>query len=213
MKRVLSVILIMLLCLTFAGCGDDVKGTVKNKKQNAVFKSGKTDGMVYENTFLGVGCELPSGWTFYTDKQIEELNKAVAENADQQFADDLEKVDIIYDMSAYSGDGSAVIGVTLEKYTEKKIKELDMDTYCNNTIRAFRDSYDKNGFTNHEGTVITANIGDKEYKGINVWVSNGVSKVYTKSVFIKKGKYVACIFANAKSQDTVDNLIKEFYLL
>jgi hypothetical protein len=213
MKRILSAVLAVLMIFALAGCGKDVKGTVKNKDQNAIFKSGKTDGMVYENTFLGVGCELPAGWTFYTDKQIEELNKSVAESADKDFADDLSRVNIIYDMSAYSGDGSAVISVTFEKMTEKKVKELDMEGYCKNTVKAFLDSYDQQGFTRHEGAAITAKIGTKECHGINVWVANGTQKVFTKSLFMKKGKYIACISANAKSQDTVDNLIKEFYLI
>lgn len=213
MKKIFCLILAIIMILGLTACGDEVEGTVKNKDQNAIFKSGKTDGMVYENTFLGVGCELPSGWTFFTGEQIAELNKTVAESVDQQFAEDLEKTDIIYDMSAYSGDGSATISVSFEKRTEKKIKELDLDTYCKNTIKAFRDSYEQQGFSSSEGTVITEKLGDKEFKGINVWVSSGAQKVFTKSIFIKKGKYIACISANAKSQDTADNLIKEFYFL
>lgn len=213
MKRILSAVLAVLMVFAVAGCGgDEVKGSVKNEEENTIFRSGKTDGKVYTNDFLKMGCELPSGWTFYTGEQIAELNKGVAENADGQFADDLNKVNIIYDMSAYSNDGAAVIGVTFEVMTEKKIKELDLKEYCQNTVDAFLETCEKQNLK-AEGKVITAKIDGKKLNGINVSAKMSVQSVYTKSVFIKKGKYVACISANAKSQDTVDNLLKEFYFI
>lgn len=211
MKRFFAMLLALVTVICFAGCGnDDIKGTVKPKSQSTKeFVSGETDGSVYENEFLGLGCQLPSGWYYHTEEQIKQINQAVAESADEEFANALEKADIIYDMSAYSNDNSATISVSLEKGQE----DLDLKKFAEETIRVAQESYTSLGYSDFEGEVTSAEIEDKKFTAVNISVQNGANRVYTKSVYIKCDQYIACIAINARSQDTVDNLLKEFYLL
>ena len=38
------------------------------------FLLGTVNGNVYENSFIGIGCELDKNWNFYNEEQILEVN-------------------------------------------------------------------------------------------------------------------------------------------
>lgn len=205
MKRFICVLLSGLVLLSLLGCNKDkTDGSLKKKVD---FTFGKTKGSVYENKLIGLGCEIPDGWKFYSDEKIKQINGIALDSADEKLAEELKNVQLIYDMWATSPDGSSSIIVNFEKREKSELKALNLK-------RVMRDSLEKLQQTQElEGETTTITIDGKEFAGLSLTMKSGANKMCQKQMAVKCDGYLGIVIFTAGSHDTVDNLIKEFYLL
>ena len=208
MKRLLAILLTFIMVVGFSGCSDDDKKT--SSKPSAQKKSPTYEGVIsgnkYENYKVKLGCELPAGWSFHTKKEIEEINKQATDSANSQLAEDLKNADLIYAMSAYSSDNSATVKVTLEK----KSQLSDLEALAKNTVLATKNAY---GELIKSAIVSETLIEKKSFVSTDISFLSGPTTIYSKTLYDVCDSYLVCITISAKSQNTVDNLVKEFYLL
>ena len=212
LKLIAMGISISIILLLLGGCNkENLRGSVSKVEKQSVF--GTTIDSVYENKFIGIGCKLPSDWKFYTDEEIEKINGFAKETLDKDTVEAMESVEIIYDMYAYSSDGSSNINVTLERKTASQLKKMDLDEVMVNVLKRVEDAYKNAGFTNFSGEIVEIEIDDKKFVGGKTTVTNGPNKICQKQILIKCDQYVASVTVTAGSHNTVDNLLKGFYLV
>ena len=132
MKKLTALFLAALLTVSLTSCGlftatevDDVRGTINQNdsvtnstdsatSSQAEFSIGTTTGNTYENEFLNLGCMLSTGWNFYTDAQIAELNNITTDTLGDDYKAQIANANIVYDMFAIDQTGNNIY-VILEK--------------------------------------------------------------------------------------------------
>lgn len=81
MKRTLALILALVLCLSLGACSSDPAETVpaSGDSESAALSRGAVNGNVYTNKSLKLRFDLPSGWSFYSEEEIAEVNNMTRE--------------------------------------------------------------------------------------------------------------------------------------
>ncbi len=239
MKKTMGFILSMALLLTAAGCGsdEDVRGTVEpaatdaaeateatetaeateaaeaDEEATEAFEFGEVSANVYENKVIGLGCELSSDWTFYTDEQILEMNSLALEAMDEEAAEMVADATIIYDMYAMHSDGMSSINVNLENvgvasyalYSEKDSLENAKDILV--------DSMENMGYENASAELTTVTVAGEEFDALSTTASISGLDMY-QLIFVKKcgGKYFANITVTTFGEDFTQDVIDSFYI-
>ena len=223
MKKIIAVLLAVLMIVSLSACGktpteDDVRGEqTKNEStpQNSEveFSLGTVEGPVYENRFIGLGCRLKEGWTFYSDEQIRELNNVATELAGEEFEDLMKNADLIHDMYATSSDQMSNINVNLEKAQMLQLAAIDLASNFENAFAILEQSFSNMGYTNISHEVGTITIDNKEFTSLSVTGEiNGV-KMYQKQIAVKCYGYLANIAVTTFNEDTTDDIYADFYVV
>ncbi len=222
MKKILAFLLCAVVIFVFAGCGSevDVRGEIDSAGVSAVsevssgaereLSLGNTSGNNYKNEFLGIGCRLDEGWTFYTQDQIYELNNIVTDSFDEDISEQIKNATIIYDMAATDNMGGT-INVNLEKLSTVASIVYDVENYIDSVLSQLEDAMAQIGFTLESCEKISVNFAGKTEKGIKGIMSVDDIKVYQKLVCIKRGNYMANITVSSVSEADVDALLAKFY--
>lgn len=105
MKKLLSILLIVAMVFTMAGCSLDIKGLLGGLSELPTTTPSKTltrgtiEGTVYTNEFLGFTFTRPSSWVYSTDDEIAAaLNIGLEALGQEKFKESLENSDSLYDM-------------------------------------------------------------------------------------------------------------------
>ena len=109
MKKLIVIMLCLMMMTSLIACSKspsegEVRGeqTTNEKTQEESeaetsekeFSLGETDGLVYENKFIGIGCTLEDNWSFYSDEEIMELNNYTADVAGEDYEKIMEGADL-----------------------------------------------------------------------------------------------------------------------
>ena len=129
MKKWMTMILSFMMALLLVACSgaeEDVRGEQSESEtiEEKEFSMGETDGLVYENKFIGIGCTLEDDWYFYTDDEIMALNNYTAGVAGEEYVEIMEGSDLIYDMYAMNDNQYDNINVNLEKMNRSELDSL-----------------------------------------------------------------------------------------
>lgn len=100
--------MLLVVCCIFTGFAETIDTQTLFGKE--------TDG-VYENTFIGLGCEL-SGWYFYSEDDIARVNQWTKENMPEKVNEILEQAGNITIMAAESESGRQNINIQLQYIKE-----------------------------------------------------------------------------------------------
>ena len=188
------------------------EATTENTTE-AQFSLGAVEGLNYENKFIGIGCNLPSDWTFYTDEQIREINNMALDLAEEDFEAAMANAQLIYDMYATSNDQLKTINVNLEKVDAVTLAMIDLaDVYKQNEA-LMKQGLENMGYTNvtfDEGTVM---IEDETFACMRITAQyNGVT-MYQLGFATKCNGYVANFTIATFNADYTDNILSYFYLI
>ncbi|MBQ3231160.1 MAG: hypothetical protein IJB49_09125 [Clostridia bacterium] len=227
MKKILSLVLVTLFILSFTACGgdEDVRGTIstvsgasetaessKADENNNEFAMGTTNGSVYENSYIGIGCRLDSDWTFYTDEQIKELNQITADKGGEEFAEIMENADIVYDMFVQKTNGDNM-NVNLEKVNAITLAALDMSTFYNEEMKkTLKQSLESVGCTNVEMEDTEVVIDGKKFVAVKITSEMSGVKMYQTNFAIKCSKHIASICITTMNGDSASSIIEKFYI-
>ncbi len=149
MKKLLALLLALMMVFSFAACGE--KETADNKTDagdKSSFTFGTVENNVYENEFIGIGCELPSAWTFYSEEDIMELNNITMSYMDEDFQEAIENATLLYDMYAQSSNGLNNINVVLQKIPQIQLDTLDLEDTFELGFNQAKTALENMGYTN-----------------------------------------------------------------
>ncbi len=233
MKKLLALLMILVMLFSFAGCGEekDVRGEqTDNTKSDVVsedetdsqdeeteseaeFSMGSVAGLKYENKFIGIGCNLPEGWSFYTDEQIKELNNVAIDMAGEEYEEMIKDASIVYDMYAESSNQMDNINVNLEKGTALQFAAFDVVENYKAIASTVISSYENMGYTNCEYEISEVTIDGKKFDCMNFTAEiSGLTMNQTMISIKCSNNYVANI-AVTSAENNVADILNAFYLL
>lgn len=177
------------------------------------FSLGAVEGINYENKFIGIGCNLPSDWAFYTDEQIRELNNVVTDMAGEEYKDLMESATIVYDMFATSSDQVSNINVNLEKADPLTLAVTDLADSLEQSIPMVKQGLENMGATVTEAEVGTVMIDGEEFDCLRV-----TAEIYGLSMNVltfgkKCNGYMAAVSITATSEDALQEILDCFYVI
>ena len=186
MKRTIALILVSFILL--ASCSKSgIRGKISNN--------------VYQNSFIGLGFNLPEGWSFYTDKQLKDLSASA------------ESENIVYDMRVYNSENINSVGVNIENVGIEYNTSTDVKTYLLNTMSGIDTSLSSIGYEGVTCDLTTIKIGKTEYPAMKISASIS-SMVLNQLVFcIQKEEYMINIAATSFGEDKTAELVSYFYLV
>ena len=88
MKRVITILLVLCMMLSFASCGSKNEPAPQNPDNGSQSEAvqldesklkGETSDSAYTNEYLGLRIVLPAGWSFYTEEQMAMVNNMTAD--------------------------------------------------------------------------------------------------------------------------------------
>ena len=235
MKKVFVFLLAALLVCALTACGEkeDVRGDIipggdeaesttttttaaaDDEEEEVAFELGATNGGVYENEFLGIGCRLSSPWAYYTDEQIREANNVSLDMAGEEVKEQLKNASVIYDMMAQNTETGGTVQVVLEKVgAANALAALaDPQAYYDAAAPTIRTGLSNMGCTNIDIQVVTHTIGGKSFPGMSLVADINGTKMYEKQLVLVKGDHLACITFVAVGADDTNAVLQNFYLM
>ena len=227
MKKLLALLLISTCVINLAACGspkstevngiletDETTSTESNAadEQEVDLSIGKAEGNVYKSEFIGIGFNLPSGWTFYTDEQIRELNNFTTDMLEEDLQKAIQDANLIYDMYAQDASGNNV-AINLEKVSALGSVIHSEEDYIDASLPALKDALTSVGFSTVTTQKINVTLAGETHPAISIVASNGQVTVYEKVVCKKIGNYIACIAIATPNTDITDSVLNQFYAL
>lgn len=230
MKKFLAILLAAAMMMCFTACGfgrvmdaiDEIQdgNTVSQSifddfddaEPDAEFSLGSNDGSVYRNEFLGIGFNLPEGWTFYTDEQIRELNNIATDALEGDIAEQLENSSVIYDMQA-SDQGGSNVNVNLEKMSLSNSIIHDAESYVSESIGGIEEALKQLGFSEVISEITTTYFAGEERTAIEIVCTGEGIELYEKVVVMEVGRYIACVTAATVNENNADDILSNFYSL
>ena len=236
MKKISVVLFALILASTVYGCGseEDVRGEITStveessteetvateetaevedttEAEEKELELGATEGSVYENAFIGIGYQLPDGWTFYTDEQIMELNNATSEMAGEEYQQLMEEVSIIYDMFATDADGLNNININMEKGNPVQLLALDLAQNYEAAMSTMKSTYENMGYENFEYEIGTIDIDGEEVVSAHITVEINDVSVYQTLFAVKCNGYLANVAVTSYFDDITADILGNLY--
>lgn len=215
MKRVFSLLLSIAMLLSMSACCLPMD-QLTNSLQNIIpaqssFALGTTDGQNYENTFIGIGCNLERGWSFATEEEIREVNNLVEDVLDEDLAEALKNADVVYDMMATSLDQTHNIIVTMEKVNPIQLATLDIAKNYEVIYPPIEQSFKDMGYKNIMHKVDTITVDGKEMDALIITADIHGINIYQTTFCIKCNGYLASVGVTSVGVNTNAKLLDTFY--
>ena len=214
MKKLLAILLAGVLVFSMTACAgnEDVSGQIIGNETEIAVSLGKAEGNVYESDFLGIGFNLPEGWSFYTDEQIRELNNLTKDMADDDVAKQLAEARLIHDMYAMDSTGSSTT-IILEKMSAISSTIVDEKTYAASSSRQIPKALESLGFTNVKTSIGSTNLCGNEHVTIDITATSSNGVLYEKVICVNVGQYIACITVTSLDEASTATILANFYSL
>ena len=225
MKRILSVCLVVFLLLSLCACradeeqirgeqiqGNQSAGDTQPPSEGPEFSLGSTSGVTYENAFIGIGCNLPEGWSFYTDEQIRQINNITADAVGEEFQELMEQATVVYDMYAVSADGLNNMNVNLEKVPQIQLLVLDLEENLKKIGPTLQETMENMGITDYTYETGTKTIEGKTFTCLNCHGTISGIDMYQTILNIKCNGYLASVTICTFGENQIDQMLENFYL-
>ena len=174
------------------------------------FSLGSAVGSTYTNDFLGLSCTLPSGWEYYTDQQILEMNNLVGDAVGDDIAETLSNAAIIYDMMATKPDEGASISVNLEKHTALQLIGIDLQQTLEAQIPTIETAFSNMGYENVSVIYQKVIVDGKSYDALVTNANVMGSDYYGVTFAFVKGSYIANVSVGCMAADYTDVYLSYF---
>ena len=229
MKKILCLLLALALTLSLVACGstgadeDDVRGEIvggntdndtnsdasADENDKPGFSLGQATGNTYKNDFLGISCTLPSEWTFYTEKEILELNNITSDFLDEETKELLENANIIYDMYASTGEGST-INVNLEKVPANMMSSVNIKQTLESQKDSLVATYEQMGYTNVQTSVTKVTIDGKQFDALTISASIAGYDFNAAIFMFQKENYLAAVSLGGLGDNQIETYLGYF---
>lgn len=176
---------------------------------------GTTQDGVYTNEFLGIGCQIPEDWTYYTEEEIAEQNRSVLEALSDL---EMEGVDLealegreLMDMFALDAIGNNV-SVSISKMSVFEALALTAEDLVEAAEEGVLALYQGMELTDTTTAIETYNAfgEDRPVLRITVPMEEGLN-MYQTILIIKEGLYYGTINVTSPGEDITDEVMSWFY--
>lgn len=211
MKKLIAFLLLLTMTFTFCACqGDNPAQQPIAEKE---FSLGVTSGDTYESEFIGIGCELEDGWTFYSEEQIKQLNSAATDMAGEEYQKLVEQATVVYDMYACDASQLNNININLEKAEPSEIESLNFKENFELLAPTITQTFENMGYTNAEYEVTTVNVDGKTLDALRTTAEIQGIKMYQAVFSVKCNGYIASAAVTTYYEDTINDILDRFYWL
>lgn len=204
MKRFLISLCAVVLCLTLVGCS--------SSSLPAHFSMGTTEGLVYENSFIGLGCQLPEGFAFTSAEELEDLNEVTPDMSEDERNTLYSQADTLYLMQANNEEGGGV-GINLENTEAKGATVTSAKGYMATAKNELPSAMQSMGFTDVTITENPLTFAGKEYNALQVSGSIYEEKFFQNYICYEVDKYLVIVSYGAYGEDVVKALTEAFYAI
>lgn len=177
------------------------------------FALGTVSGQVWENEYLGLGCEFPDSWFFSSEQEIAELNGMTLEYIPEDYTEQMKNADIVYDMLARSQAGIANVNVIFQKLTALQVLTYDTREAIEGTLGVVKEAYENMGYTNVSASLDEVQIDGKTLDCMYLRAEMGDLTMYVKAFMVLCSGRVANITIAASSEAELQQLADGFYWL
>lgn len=178
----------------------------ENEETEVDFSMGEWNGNAYENEFLGLKFNLPTGWTYSSDEEIAQMMNVGAEllGDDLKMAAEMAKLTSVYYMVANNpntGDSVTIL-------TEKPVMDVTTEYYLNQLKTQLQSVQSMN----YEiGNTSKEKISGKEFDTLTVTASMSGIEVSQKYYVHKMGEYfIGIIVTSTSGESNINSMIKNF---
>lgn len=207
MKKILSMLLILAVLMSFAACSDG--DTVKKEFARGIISDNR-----YENEFLGLGLTLGESWVFYSDEQIATLYGLNEDFLQEDFGEYLKNATIIYDMQAANTAANDNIGINFEKLTALgETQTADMESFVSSLLPTVANSLESVGCTDVSFEPMTFVIGGKTFYGGKTKALLQGFEMYQVLICIKCNGYLSNITVTSVGEDRTQSIIDGLYIV
>ena len=177
------------------------------------FQRGAVSGSTYTSDYIGIGLDLPAGWTYFDDAQIAEISGLTQDAIDNETVNaSLENGTVVFDMYAMDGTGHS-INICIENLGVLYGTVLDEDGYFDIAESNLAPSLESMGAANVVVERDAATVAGKEHTAVYVSCDMNGVEFYEQIVAIKCGNYMALITSAGTDPDTVLSMMSSFYAL
>lgn len=205
MRKAIALLLVLCMVLSLCACG--------GKAEEPSVRTGTVSGYKYENSFLGIGCELDENWTYASEEELSQIIGLTAEMFDDEYADKLKEQDMFYDMMAVTEEGLVSINVVIQNIGLLYGVALSEEKYLDVAEETVTQELGSAGMDNVKTARITKDFAGSEHNGIHISSTIQGVPYYCTQMCIKQGKYIATISLYSFSEDLGDELISYFYAI
>lgn len=212
MKQLLSLFLAIILTLCLCACQPQEPERGDQIDSGKAFSLGVTDGIAYESSFIGLGFQLPEGWNFYSDEQIREINDQTADIAGEEYLKAMENATVFYDVFAIDSLGNS-ININLEKVNAAQLLLLDLESNYVSAFDMIKASYENMGCEGCEYAIDSVSIDGKDFPCLNITADFSGVSLHQCIITVKCNGYLANISITVVGENTISQLVDNFYLL
>lgn len=222
-NKVFILLFVTCFILMFSACGnDDVSGTVSEissdesaaSSDSEAFSFGSTEGYVYENKFLGIGCELDSDWEISSQEEILEmceLTEDVLEDSDA-LSKALEETTVLYDFFATNTKNNQSINICLEKISLLSPYNSP-DAYVESSIEPLKEAFTSAGYTDVAAAKDTTTFMGEEHNCIRLQATANDTTIYEKIVCFSRENYMVVLTVFGYDLEDISDTLSKFYKL
>ena len=173
---------------------------------------GKNEGNRYENSFLGIGCELDADWTVYDEEQIAELIGLTADMMDDESISELiENSGVAYLFMAVTAEGDSV-NIILENSGTYGVS-ASVDSYISASMETLDDALAAAGYDTIHCSTEKVDFAGEERTAIVIEAELYGMKLYEMLVPLVYEDCVAVVTIATLNENNCEALLAEFYAL
>lgn len=188
--------------------------TTESSTEETPISLGKSNGTKYESTFIGLGFNLPEGWSFLSEDQMLAMNNLSAELLDsEQLQAAIENATVICDMYAINYTTGHSTNLQLEKLNAVTNILYDANTYVDTAIKSLPSTLETAGYTNINVKKAMVTVAGTKHPGIELSCDYLGITVFQKQACIKVGNYMCIITVATSLEDQTDSILSNFYAL
>lgn len=192
---------------------EDADADKDDDSDEGEFVFGVQEDNVYENEYLGIGCELDDEWTFLTEEEINEANNVAADVYDNTEAIEyaLENNVTLYDVMASADMGLRNFNITVTNLEKVVGYNGKGEKYIDDGISNLKTLFESIGAEN-----VSVEADEIEFLGEDckcAYIQQTVQgmEFYQLAVYFVKDNYVVNITSTVVEEGTEADILDAFY--
>lgn len=201
MKKFFALLIALMMVLSLAACSGS------GEPEEFVPARGTVEDGIYKNEAFGIGFKADSDWYFYSDEEIaSSMGKTVAELFPEDFAENLESTEIIYDIYGADYYTGSTISINFENTIAVYEGEIDEESYLEIVKSQIETTL--SGMEILRNEIGTTSVSGKEVPCLFVEIGLSGTTVYEAVIAKKAGSWIGVITLASVTEDGLPLLLE-----
>lgn len=169
---------------------------------------------VYENEFIGIGCQLDADWEVFDAAAIAELNGLVIDTmTDEALAEQMESSGYVQPFYAQAEGGFMTVNITLENLGLLYGSMLDEQGYAELAVGQVPAALESLGMSDITTQITSASFAGGQHTAIVISGTIQDVEFHELMICMKVGRYIANVTAASYFTDVTGDILDMFYAL